>query len=236
MNYTDAESCEKLCLSRNTRGCCYLKDGLGCFWVPSAFAVDSGGSRSGLAVTCSAGAPISATVQSPIAAPATSPSTPTNTTGTEYICNKKLCDWANYHADEDWGYYSKSDDECSMCKEHCTDDENCGAVECGDGYCSWWKSGVCTEGDDKDYPNFNGLICRKGNSGKASYFVISTSNGCTHQNGVIPFHCTKSDMEAKECEQQCTDDASCNNQGTCNSGTCACTLNSGYSGNDCKSK
>ena len=55
----------------------------------------------------------------------------------------KGCPWDNYVENEDWGYYDKNNGDCFRCEDQCSKDENCGSVECGDDYCSWWKVGKC---------------------------------------------------------------------------------------------
>ena len=77
-----------------------------------------------------------------------------------YDCKRQGC-WLNshYELDQDYGFYSKIDSNCSMCKEKCNNDPECGAVECGgdiDDYygvpiCAWWKFDKCT---DKNSPGF----------------------------------------------------------------------------------
>ena len=61
-----------------------------------------------------------------------------------YTCEKKGCHWADYKEGEDWDYYSRTDGDCFKCQDQCNKDENCGAVECGESYCSWWKIGKCS--------------------------------------------------------------------------------------------
>ena len=49
-----------------------------------------------------------------------------------------------------WGYYSKTNGDCSDCLAMCDkniNDIGCGAVECGDGYCSWWSNYTCNNDD-----------------------------------------------------------------------------------------
>ena len=57
---------------------------------------------------------------------------------------------------------------CGECQQKCAQDDNCGAVDCDDNYCSWWKIGICTLEDadhDSDYST-----CRK--IGKLDIFKI----------------------------------------------------------------
>ena len=82
------------------------------------------------------------------------------TNSVTYKCDTNACKWGNYKKSIDWGYYSKTDDDCVKCQRKCTLDPNCGAVECGEGYCSWWKSGKCRSLSER---NGNTNTCRKGN-------------------------------------------------------------------------
>jgi len=79
------------------------------------------------------------------------------------------CDWEKYTRNVDWGYYSRNNGNCSWCQTQCTNDPNCWAIECGDGYCSWWKNGTCSY-DDVMEPSDETLpphfyTCRKRNIG-----------------------------------------------------------------------
>ena len=76
-----------------------------------------------------------------------------------YKCDHNACGWIIYEKDRDWGYYSKTDDDCAECQMKCNLDPNCGAVECGEGYCSWWKVGKCRSLSEF---NQNAYTCRKG--------------------------------------------------------------------------
>ena len=67
--------------------------------------------------------------------------------GENFDCTKFHCSWKNYVKGQDWDYYSETNGNCSDCKQRCNDDSNCGAIECGNDYCSWWKKGECKEGD-----------------------------------------------------------------------------------------
>jgi len=58
-------------------------------------------------------------------------------------CSPQSCYWSRYE-DDDWGYYSETDGDCTACKSRCENDPNCWAIECDAGYCSWWKNGSCT--------------------------------------------------------------------------------------------
>lgn len=75
-----------------------------------------------------------------------------------YTCEKKGCHWSRYVKNQDWGYYSETDGDCFKCQDQCNKDANCGAVECGEGYCSWWKVGKCSKADEFT-DTFN--TCRK---------------------------------------------------------------------------
>ena len=53
----------------------------------------------------------------------------------------------NYTEDVDYGYYYTGYriDDCTFCKDKCTNDTNCAGVECGPqaSYCFWWNQGKC---------------------------------------------------------------------------------------------
>ena len=62
-----------------------------------------------------------------------------------YECTHLGCGWSgieNVH----YGYFADNLDvgsDCPSCQAACTADPNCGSVECGLGYCSWWATGMC---------------------------------------------------------------------------------------------
>ena len=62
----------------------------------------------------------------------------------QHACEDIGCNWSDYIENQDWGYYSTTEGDCEPCQDKCDQDQNCGAVECGDGYCSWWKVGTCS--------------------------------------------------------------------------------------------
>ena len=68
---------------------------------------------------------------------------------------------------KDWGYYDQNDGNCLRCKGQCSKDPNCGAVECGNGWCSWWKVGKCQNEEE-----FTGAVytCRKGKDRRKIYW------------------------------------------------------------------
>ena len=70
-----------------------------------------------------------------------------------YKCENRTCDWALYQECTDWGYYSKTNGDCSVCKDDCNKDPNCGAIECGGGYCSWWKIDKCMSANARTISN-----------------------------------------------------------------------------------
>ena len=63
-----------------------------------------------------------------------------------FECNNTHCSWKDHVKGQDWDYYSESDGDCPLCQQRCKEDSNCGAIECGDSYCSWWSRGKCTIG------------------------------------------------------------------------------------------
>ena len=79
----------------------------------------------------------------------------------EYDCSRFHCFWtSSYIQGQDWDYYSKTDGDCNKCKQRCTNDIYCGAIECGNNYCSWWKNGKCKVGDSDD-SNTRVFTCRR---------------------------------------------------------------------------
>merc|ERR1719434_6561 len=62
---------------------------------------------------------------------------------TAFKCENKACYWGEFEEDVDWGFYSKDEGNCDSCQLLCEADKECGAVECGSKYCSWWKRGKC---------------------------------------------------------------------------------------------
>ena len=85
----------------------------------------------------------------------------------EYDCSYYSCSWDQFKKDEDWGFYSKNSNtagECNKCKEMCSSDPNCGSVECGSSYCSWWRNGKCALFESSQYSTKT-LTCRKRSKG-----------------------------------------------------------------------
>ena len=70
---------------------------------------------------------------------------------TDYLCSKPTCPFKNYLTNIDYGYYSYSNGDCESCKSDCTNDMNCGAVECGRNQCTWWRNGVCTTENERTW-------------------------------------------------------------------------------------
>ena len=90
--------------------------------------------------------------------------------GLNYDCTQVHCSWKNYVKGQDWDYYSETNGSCFDCKRRCNDDNNCGAIECGDNYCSWWKKGECKEGDNTN--NTLLFTCRHTSEGIPRLLVI----------------------------------------------------------------
>ena len=76
-----------------------------------------------------------------------------------YDCKRQGC-WlsAPYELDKDYGFFSKDNSNCTICHDNCSQDPDCGAVECGGDtddapyhHCAWWKLNKCT---DKNSPGF----------------------------------------------------------------------------------
>ena len=62
-----------------------------------------------------------------------------------YKCSMRGCNWDTSIKDIDWGYYSTTNGNCSLCMKICDIDTACEGVECGGSHCSWWKNGKCDE-------------------------------------------------------------------------------------------
>ena len=77
-----------------------------------------------------------------------------------YNCDMRGCPWDEYEENNDWGYYDKNDGDCLKCQDQCNQDPNCGAIECGDHYCSWWKIGKCLMEEEFSTTYYT---CRKSN-------------------------------------------------------------------------
>jgi len=90
------------------------------------------------------------------------PSGESNADGYEWECSlNEGCLWSSYDEGKDFGFYSAEDGDCTRCKSLCDNDNKCWAIECGAGYCSWWKAGVCQEKDnDVDEVDSDFLTCR----------------------------------------------------------------------------
>ena len=83
-----------------------------------------------------------------------------------YNCVKPTCPFSSYTENRDYGYYSRSNGDCNFCRNKCNVDGNCGAVECGKRYCTWWKVGKCTTDQERtlnrNNPNTKLRTCTKG--------------------------------------------------------------------------
>ena len=81
-----------------------------------------------------------------------------------FSCTSFHCSRTDYLEGLDWGYYSKSNGDCSTCKQHCSDDINCDSIECGNNYCSWWKKGKCTS-EQSDHASTAHVFCLRDSAG-----------------------------------------------------------------------
>ena len=85
------------------------------------------------------------------------------------VCDTPTCPFYKYTENIDFGYYSKTNGDCTFCQLKCNDDDNCGAVECGDGYCTWWKTGKCNTDEEQIWnrsnPSTTLRTCAKGKHG-----------------------------------------------------------------------
>ena len=52
MTFSDSASCERLCLMEIGKGCCFLKTGIGCYWLPDGYPVKGSVGYDGISVTC----------------------------------------------------------------------------------------------------------------------------------------------------------------------------------------
>eukprot|EP00940_MAST-03C_sp_MAST-3C-sp2_P000443 g443.t1 len=66
-------------------------------------------------------------------------------TPVQWTCNNNACNKADFTQGVDWGYYDSTNGDCGFCQNLCEADPECHAIECGGGYCSWWKWGACVE-------------------------------------------------------------------------------------------
>ena len=73
----------------------------------------------------------------------------------------------------DWGYYLNQVGGCENCMKACDEDRSCDAVECGNGYCSWWKNRQCLNPDilTSDYEDSTQTCIKKGILEKKLYVV-----------------------------------------------------------------
>ena len=74
-----------------------------------------------------------------------------------YECSFDMCLWDDEAEGVDWGYFSTTNGDCTYCKNECDKEETCEAIECGGGYCSWWKNGKCDEAHEHDGAPEEGL-------------------------------------------------------------------------------
>ena len=64
-------------------------------------------------------------------------------TNETYKCTNTVCKWEDDRKNIDWGYLTNSTGNCTFCINLCDQELFCQAVECGNGYCSWWKNDKC---------------------------------------------------------------------------------------------
>jgi len=85
---------------------------------------------------------------------------PCNIPQHDYDCNYKGCFWDRSQENVEWGFYAKTGGDCESCRQRCSEDPNCGAVECGPqmDYCAWWRTDMCS---DPDEANASWYTCRK---------------------------------------------------------------------------
>ena len=83
-----------------------------------------------------------------------------------YVCYHNGCDWSTKKENTDWAYYSKTNGECMACVGTCNNDSNCGGIECGGGYCSWWRKGACMSHELKPVEDPSVTTCLNTTAGK----------------------------------------------------------------------
>ena len=94
----------------------------------------------------------------------------TNLPAEKYQCKRQGCYFADYVKNQDYGVYYRNNSNCSLCQSKCSQDSNCGAVECGQtgryAKCVWWKVGKCVDNfyayDPHDPVGDEGYTCYKG--------------------------------------------------------------------------
>ena len=63
-----------------------------------------------------------------------------------YVCTHSQCIGApNITEHDDWGYYSGTNGNCSICRDACDNDTKCWGVECDDDHqlCLLWRKDAC---------------------------------------------------------------------------------------------
>ena len=87
------------------------------------------------------------------------------------VCDHQHCWYSSSMENATWGFYSRTEGDCSPCKISCLNDINCAGVECGPGlgYCIWFTSNQCDDGND-DLVDQDFWTCRK-KIGKLFYNV-----------------------------------------------------------------
>ena len=84
-----------------------------------------------------------------------------------YECSNNGCLWGDYTKDTDWGYYDRNQDaDCLACQSKCNGDSDCTGVECGGGYCSWWKNACTTQVEENSVLPGAIMQCNKQDNSK----------------------------------------------------------------------
>ena len=67
-----------------------------------------------------------------------------------YKCTNTACPWESAGKNIDWGSFDETNGNCESCIDLCDKQQSCQAVECGNGYCSWWKNDKCINPSELD--------------------------------------------------------------------------------------
>ena len=73
-----------------------------------------------------------------------------------------------------WGLFSKSNGDCSTCRQKCDEDFRCRGVECGgegiESHCSWWRGKSCRHNEERKTFNEKFQTCLKIETGNQDDF------------------------------------------------------------------
>ena len=86
-----------------------------------------------------------------------------------YECINKRCDRGTGVENIDWGHYTSKDNKenidingnCQLCKDICSKNVSCEAVQCGGSSCNWWRNGKCNDATELTPVDTSVLTCLK---------------------------------------------------------------------------